>query len=414
MTLAIIAPITVSKHPNADRLQLGSVFGSQVVVGMDVKSGDVGIFFQEGLQLSDEYAKANDLVRRKDADGNAAGGFFEENRRVRCQKFRGTKSEGYWAPLDSLSFASGWERLKVGDRLESMGKTPICNKYVTPATAYARAGKGVSVSRRETQMFKAHFDTDQLRFNTRNIKAGNKVYVTLKMHGTSQRTGRVLEPVEQVWWKKWLKFKPKYEWTYLTGSRNVIMGRGTGTPYHSDEFRKKAADQFIGKLHKGETVFYEVVGYEGTGKPIMGIHTPKGDVVKEYGKEPFVYSYGCPEGKHEAYVYRITMTNEDGISFDLPWPAVQRRCLELEVSYVRQLDEFTANGHADDLMARIEQFVEGRDPIGMVHPREGVCVRVEGNGESKAQVFKHKSFTFGFLEGYIKEKADYVDMEESS
>lgn len=97
MTLAIIAPITVSKHPNADRLQLGSVFGSQVVVGMDVKSGDVGIFFQEGLQLSDEYAKANDLVRRKDADGNAAGGFFEENRRVRCQKFRGTKSEGYWA-----------------------------------------------------------------------------------------------------------------------------------------------------------------------------------------------------------------------------------------------------------------------------------------------------------------------------
>jgi hypothetical protein len=69
MSLAIIAAVRTSKHPNADRLQLGTVAGSTVVVGLETADGEMGIFFPEGLQLSPEYATANDCVRRKLEDG---------------------------------------------------------------------------------------------------------------------------------------------------------------------------------------------------------------------------------------------------------------------------------------------------------------------------------------------------------
>lgn len=420
MSLAIIAPITVSKHPNADRLQLGNVLGNQVVTGLDVQTGDLGIFFPEGLQLSEEYAQANDLVRRKAADGSHAGGFFEENRRVRCQKFRKQKSEGYWAPLATLSFAGKFD-LKVGDRIDSINGIAICTKYYTRATRAARAKNRTKVNRRETIMFHAHFDTDQLRFNLDKLKRGSLVTITLKMHGTSQRTGYVQDEVPS-WWRKLLRLPLKTKWSYLTGTRNVIV-KPTG-------FREAAANLFATKLHKGETVFYEIVGYEGENTPVMKPHSVesvkdaafKKELLKIY--EPQVtYTYGCPNGESRVYVYRVTMTNEDGFSIDLPWHNVKARCAELGVDHVPELathylqctyDE-TIEEYVEDFLNGLNtRYLERPDPIGLVHPTEGVCVRIEGNGETKARIYKHKSFTFGVLEGYIKDKDDYVDTEEAA
>ena len=48
---AIVAPVTVRPHPNADRVQLADVLGYQVVVGLDVKTGDLGILFPPDSQL---------------------------------------------------------------------------------------------------------------------------------------------------------------------------------------------------------------------------------------------------------------------------------------------------------------------------------------------------------------------------
>lgn len=409
MTLAIVAPIVVAKHPNADRLQVGSVLGVQVIVGPETKSGDLGVLFQSGLQLSEQYAQANDLVRRKNEDGSHAGGFFEENRRVRNQKFRGVKSEGYWAPLSSLDFAIKKTTLKVGDRFDSIDGTPICNKYITAATRAARQ-KNLN-ARRETTMFRAHFDTDNIKFHWDRLQPGDKLSITLKMHGTSQRTGRVLDDLPQTWWQKLLRFKPKQEWTYLTGSRNVIIGRGTGVPYHSNEFRMQAANHFIGKLHRGETVYYEVVGYERPGVPIMQAHSKNKEVAKQY-PEQIVYHYGCPDGLFRVYVYRIVMTNIDGVSVDLTWEQVKARCLELGVEHVPEVMTKTYMGK-DDLLATLEPIIESPDMLGLTHPTEGVCIRCD-NGSLKAKIYKHKSYTFGVLEGYIKDKDTYVDTEEAA
>lgn len=421
MSIAIIAPIRTFKHPNADRLQLGNVLGYQVVIGLDVQDGDVGIFFPEGVQLSEEYAKANDLVRRKDADGKAAGGFFEDTRRVRCQKFRGQRSEGYWAPLTSLTFTGYAGIPQAGEQLEELNGVPLCNKYITPATRNARNGQ--SGHRRETLMFRAHKDTDQFQYNIGSIESRDLLVFTLKMHGTSQRTGHVLDPVELPWWKRFVNgvFKaavyPTKAWTYLVGTRNVILKMQLGLDCsnggaHDWHFRQRAAEMFAGKLHKGETVYYEVVGYEKLGVPIMSRHLADGEIKAQYGRE-ITYHYGCGEGECAVYVYRITMTNEDGITIELPWRQVKNRCSELGIRHVPELTEpFHYCGDPEKLRALAQQLANVADPVGLTHPCEGVCIRVEGN--QRTRIFKHKSFTFGVLEGYIKDDANYVDAEESA
>ena len=42
-------------HPNADKLQIATFFGNDTCVGLDVKIGDVGIYFPADLLLSVEF-----------------------------------------------------------------------------------------------------------------------------------------------------------------------------------------------------------------------------------------------------------------------------------------------------------------------------------------------------------------------
>ena len=58
--------------------------------------------------------------------------------------------------------------------------------------------------------FKEHKDTEQLMYNLGEFKKGDTVYITLKMHGTSQRTG-YLRQIEKINWfeKHILRYKEK-------------------------------------------------------------------------------------------------------------------------------------------------------------------------------------------------------------
>ena len=88
---------------NCNNVQAAIVMGNQVIVGNDVKIGDIGIFFPVETQLSKEYLSANNLYRDSElnVDKNKKG-YFELNGRIRCVKFRGNKSEGLFMPIESL------------------------------------------------------------------------------------------------------------------------------------------------------------------------------------------------------------------------------------------------------------------------------------------------------------------------
>lgn len=64
----------VRPHPNANKLRLADCFGNTICVGLDAAEGEIGVYFPTDGQLSVEFCQVHDLVRRKDEQGNPAGG----------------------------------------------------------------------------------------------------------------------------------------------------------------------------------------------------------------------------------------------------------------------------------------------------------------------------------------------------
>lgn len=422
---AIICKIKTRAHPDADRLQLGLAHGFQVVIGLDVQDGDLGIFFPSDGQLSQEMAEANNLVGYTDEDGKRKGGYFGSNRRVRAQKFRGEKSDGYWTELRDVSF-TGYDitKLKEGDQLDSLNGVPLCNKYYTPATLKAISNGKNKIKKRVNGCFAEHMDTKQFLHEADRIAEGSLIYLTEKMHGTSGRFGFVADEWAE---KKTLlerikspfsgKFKSMSGYRHLNGTRRVIRrDKAQDGFYECEDFRDEAITSLIGNLHKGEIVYFELVGYTNTGQSIMALHDTgvmkDKRFARQYG-DKMNYKYGQVEGTCGLHVYRITNCNEDGVAIDLSWAQVKKRCEVLGVKAVSQYtDPFIYDGDKEGLMRVIRSFMEGASLYDLAHIREGVAIRIEGG--HGVDFLKAKSHTFGMLEGYIKEQEDYVDLEEVS
>lgn len=249
---------------------------------------------------------------------------------------------------------------------------------------------------------------------------GDLITITLKLHGTSARTSNTvkIKKTDNTLVNKilmFLKIKPQKVKTYetITGTRRVILDSfsGDGGYYGTHQFRKRYHDYFDGKLKKGESVYYEIVGYVDENTPIMSRcsnkKTQDKQFIKKYGDET-VFEYGCNVGENDIYVYRMTMTNEDGDSIEYPTWLAQKRCEEMNVKHVPVLEQFVLESK-EQLEDMVNRHLDGEDPVGKTHVREGVVVRVENSDRFK--VFKHKCFHFKVLEGIIKD-AGVLDMEE--
>lgn len=410
------------KHSNADRLQLGTVFGNTVIVDLSYYEGQKVVFFPVDGQLGEEFAKENNLLRIKNEDGTTTGGYLDPvKRNIKAMRLRGEKSEGLVLPVESLSKWTDINKLSLGDQITVLDGTVICKKYI-PRSNHKKSNNGPKVKtpnlKNKFPYFKEHADTEQLAYNLNAFKPGDTCYITLKMHGTSGRTANAIEVTTK---KKTLLQKlfcrpaPTIkEWKIVTGTRRVVLNTFEGGYYGNDKFRQKYHDYFIDKLPKGMEVFYEIVGWvDGTEQTIMGTCSntkiKDKEVKKLYGDET-VFSYGCTPGTSDIYVYRMTMTNEDGIITEIPWEEVKNWCDRLGVKHVPEFDKFLFTTK-EDLMERVEKYYDGPDPIGATHVREGVVVRIDNRSSFKA--YKHKNFTFKVLEGLIKDSSDTPDMEEA-
>lgn len=413
------------KHENADRLQIATVFGNNVVVGMEVKQGDIMIYFPVDGQLSEGFATVNNLVRLKGENGKPTGGYLDPNKRnIKAIRLRGEKSDGLLTPLSSLSNVVGGEyvrkHIKVGDPIDLVNGVLICEKYIpkskTPTQQVGSNKNGKKVSlKSKYPLFEEHRDTSQLAYSLSDFHHGDEVTLSLKLHGTSHRISHTVNKETTLF--KWILEKLGVNlannWRYVSGTRRVILEGYDGGYYGSNGFRKQHDDAFEGKLHKGETVYFEIVGYAEKGKPIMGrVNNKKMNdkaFVKQYG-DTTTFSYGCEDGESDIYVYRMTMTNEDGDVVEYPTWLAQLRCEQMGVKHVPVLERFTFK-NKEDLMDKVQHYESGTDPIGKTHIREGVVVRIE-NRESFA-AYKQKSFDFKILEGIIKDNATEPDMEEA-
>ena len=449
----------VHKHPNADRLQIGECFGNAVIVSMEYEDNQLGIYFPSDGQLSVEFAEVNNLLRKKDENGNNVGGYMDpEKRNVTAIKLRGEKSDGLFMPLKSLETFGDITKLSEGDRIDNFNGHLICEKYIPRTnTRRGHASNGNKTRKKKVPtapLFVEHADTEQLAYNLGAFKPGDEIEITLKMHGTSQRTGYL--PVFKGYKKTLLDRllrrdgTPIYDWGYVSGTRRTVLENFEGGYYGSNEFREAHSKFFEGKLNKGEEIFYEVVGFTHTGAPIMSQCSNKKlndkDFVKQYG-ETTTFSYGCePTGKKtvygndeigpfsletdvpqsDIYVYRMTMTNEDGFVVEYNPDFMRYRCEQMGVKTVPVMwngvipdrpcvcnDEtktFIDLTAGEWVKGVAEEYYDGPDPIGKTHIREGVVVRIINR--PKFCAYKHKNWFFKALEGIVKVDAEAPDMEE--
>lgn len=457
---------SIRKHSNADRLNLTTVFGNQIIIGLDTKIGDRVLYFPLESQLGEGFANANNLVRKKDpVTGQNIGGLFEEKRRVRCQKLRGEKSEGFVIPLSSLEYLRDPDLildLKPGDEFNSVevdGVThPICSKYVVPLTKREQRAKeeqerrenkaGVkSWSRMIPGQFALHYDTEQLMKNLHKLQPTSIVSVTTKLHGTSFVVSKCLVKRKLSFWEKLAQRVGipvnDVHYDYVWSSRRVVKNNrlyevrplslreklfGTsaerahalasqGCPdYYGGDLYGDIASVLKGALHDGETVYGEAVGFTKEGRAIQP-----------------GYDYGCGPNEFHLYVYRITHTNPEGKVVELSWPQLQERTKEIQEVCQEFLIDSPAllyYGQATDYLdlpmayndeqlrdwrerfgngmrAKVESMGNAKLCRGPV-PEEGVVVRIEG---LKPEAFKLKSFAFLGKETECLDKGE-VGMEE--
>ena len=441
--MSYVAYVTALKnvrpHPNADRLLLGDCFGNTVCVSLEYQDGQVGVYFPTDGQLSVEFAKANNLLRLYDENGHSipGGGYMDPNKRnVTAIRLRGEKSDGLFLPLTCLESFGDISNLKIGDTIDVFNGHEICQKYIPPRKhnpATSAGGAGTRAHRRAKRSiaptFFEHIDTEQLAYNLEAFKPGDDVEITLKMHGTSQRTGhhKTWQGDKRTLWDRIMRRDgtPIYDWDTVSGTRRTVLETFEGGFYGDNAFRKQHENTFDGKLWKGETVYYEVVGFTNTGAPIMGQCSNKKlndkEFVKQYG-EITTFSYGCEAPNSDIYVYRMTMTNEDGNVVEYSPEFMRYRCEQMGVKTVSvlwrgRIPEYPASATDDTITAGewiknvAERFYDGPDPIGKTHVREGVVCRIINRPNFAA--YKHKNFSFKVLEGIVKLEADAPDMEEA-
>ena len=349
-------------------------------------------------------------------------------------------------PLDSVEYTGvDISTLLEGTVIHMLNGHEICCKYIPRRNpTHSTGGTGNRTRKKKVPvapLFAEHADTEQLAYNLSAFRPRDQIEISLKIHGTSQRTGYlpVLKGYKRTFWD-WLfrhEGQPIYDYGYVSGTRRTVLENYEGGYYGDNAFRETHSKVFEGKLHKGETVYYEVVGFTDNGTPIMGSSSNAKlndkEFVKQYG-DTTVFSYGCarqpipavvkaPEmvevapavPQSDMYVYRMTITNEDGDVVEYTPDFMRYRCEQMGVKCVPVFWKGIIDPEVEDageIIRQIaEQYYDGPDPVGKTHVREGVVVRILNR--PKFAAYKHKNFSFKCLEGIVKANAEAPDMEEA-
>lgn len=442
---------TILPIENCDNVVYAIIMGNRVIVSKDVKEGDTGLFFPVETQLSEKYLRYNNLYRKSELNIDPTQkGYFEENGRIRCVKFRGNPSEGLFMPLMSLSFTTTNIvdlDLEIGNCFDELNGIEICRKYVikkhnTPGLPGSKGNKKKKFeSKLVDNQFRFHEGTSMLYKNLHHIHQDDLISITYKLHGTSGISSKILCKKKLKWYEQILLFlgvninTTRYDNIYA--SRTVIKNEDLNPDaqhFYNVDIWGIANEVLKDYLQDGMTFYYEIVGY-----------LPNGSLIQ---KE---YDYGClnpildtvSHYKHDInykiFIYRITYTNPSGKVFEFSAKQVQDFCKqnglnavpELFYGYVKDFDEFftlifdNKSYGGNELLCKVkkdfnpEEFLNRIKLLYNEHncfmcknqvPEEGCVIRIE---DLNLKVFKQKSTRFLEKETKNLDKGE-IDLESEN
>ncbi len=490
----------VTPIPGADRIVAATASGFRVVVGNDHKNGELGVVFPSEGVIDLDFALAAGLLREHPITGEKLSGYLDNPARVRCLTLRGVRTEALWIPIDVVRAAvravlasRGWtnahrlDSLADGDILTLVVCTnaegsptafEVARKYVAPPV-FVRSGGGKSPGLTEREranraalnaLVPEHYETSRVQVQVHKFPPGALVRATDKYHGESgrcgkkampERLGRLKRAANRVasWFGK-QAFDPH---VVVTGTRRTIVLHERPSAKDPPNMRRNVAEWLAPRLRPGEVIYYELVGFHASGRPIQ-VQRPRDKgaesrALKKQWGETIVYAYGCdPQGEpiqpgrpypvnthaptrvgeivtlrkpmHRIIAYRITQDGQE-----LPFELMRQRALEIGVEVPRVRDVWRHAPPADyrpdpyatpdeleiaaqraackETIRRAVALAEGPtgilpDPLDPSHPFEGVVLRVDMRDSPGTDhiVAKCKGHGFGLLEGYARDRGE--------
>ena len=321
-------------HPNANKLQIASVLGYNVITGLDAKKGDWYVYFPLECAINKNYLSwsnsFSDAELNKDTKKK---GFFPSSGRVKAVKLRSVASEGYIVPLSDLFnwFETNCVKIDIdafteGVDFDTVDNILVCAKYINEAALRKmeqeanreknKGKKAVRVSKIIENQYRVAEDTSALKRNVQNINPADLISISYKMHGCNGSMGKVLCRRPLNWYEKLLKKigvkidDKHYDLVYASRRilKNAYADKVSQSFYDMDVW-KLMADKYKDTLKNGITLYGEIVNQLPNGKWIQGN-----------------FDYGIPEKQCEFFVYRITYTNPSGDIFEFSRPQIDRYC----------------------------------------------------------------------------------------
>lgn len=439
------------KHPNPEvtRLKCAYVDGFNIIVGIDEQPG-LFVYFPTNSQINPALLRYANLYRHTELNDNPnKSGFFNDNGRVTAIKLKGLVSEGFllpWDTFNSFLIASvniGIDNPKVNlefDIVSHNGKEFWINKkYIVVRKIYNTQGsqphkrdqKNLKRFNRIIEnQFRFHYDTELLKKSPWVIQPDSLISITEKIHGISGISAYVLCKKNPSIWNKikgWFGAENTY-YDYLYASRTIVknafgiveaihpsfinsysifsnfFSRTRVKPinkggYYGVDVWKYADDVVRPYLQKGMTIYYEIVGFLPNGRYIQ----------KDY-------DYGCvPPTEGEVYthekhfkvrIYRITMTNVDGIVHEFSAREVQQFCevtgltpvTQLYYGYAKNLypKMRSTTNFSKNFIAKLAEdtnfYMEMPSPsCNNIVPHEGIVIKIE---DMIPHAWKLKCFAF--------------------
>lgn len=417
--------------PNSERLLVGVCAGDAVVVPRgQFRNKQLVLYLPTDGKIERWFGNALKLFRYNE-DGTPQGGYVENNGHICAIRLRENMSSGIVIDLDTLCDAlliGEDEVLKEGPINTLKGRVFV-TKYIpsTGGTSGIHLGKTPLIKTPEE--FEQHIETKQLWPNIGALRPGDTLYISLKMHGTSQRSGHYLvdpDPPTGVFEKlrtnirKWRHIPTQKLHSYPMGARRTVpyevrldndgnVVKETNFVSASQSFRIDHHKKLMPLIPIGTEIFYEIVGFQPSGKPIMpsfGNEKIGKSFVKQFGKTT-TFFYGCEPGQSSFYVYRIKDENGEWTPEQIiEWCAKNFINCTPPIAIVEYTTPEALHEIIDSYLADLP------DPIGKTHVKEGVVVRV--CNRLRFTAFKAKTDEFKIGEGIAKEKADVPDMEEAA
>lgn len=412
------------KHSNADRLQITTIDGNNVITGLNAREGMLYVYFPLECAVNKEYlAYSNSFSDNNLNKDKEIKGYFPSTGRVRATRLRGEKSEGYivpasditnWLETQNKSFEITEEH--VNQEFDLICDLEICRKYVVKyvrqQSTQKNQTKKAKVSRLVDEQFHFHIDTPQLKKFIGEVHPEDYISITRKLHGTSAVFSKILCVKPLNWFERLLKnlgvniVDTHYDLVY--SSRKVVKNgyidesEANHNHFYTSDIWGHCARNYDAFMKNGISLYGEIVGY-----------TPEGAEIQKG------YDYGCEPKTHDFYVYRVTYTSVSGDVYEMSPREMKSYCDRFgikvvpEIYYGKAKDLYDIpvenHWHENFLNKLCEDFLEKEcDLCKNKVPDEGICLRVDKPLD--IQVYKLKSFAFLERETKLLDKGE-VDME---